>query len=429
MSRGEKICIEGQDIVITGKLNGSVSVGSTVYFTYMGDDDANPMYTTVIELQTHHKQIDYAQDTFISLKLEGGAFFDIRIGTVLYTQDIPTKVLHDIYLYTLVQVYIKEKKLNLTKAEYDQLTLTDLAELRRLFRLYGSEKNNFDICENYNQSILNTLTQHMCQRILDSKEIYVVMNKKTGEPHLFNQIIENKNHQMYITFPNILLITKAYVYMWSLFFNQEEYNVIKIDNQADKNGILKLLSDSFYLNGVCGVSIIFTDFSIDANMLVECPIHTSSFSIQEAVMNPDLERWLLLEGQLGKDSVHKQTEKMYFTYIFKELVHARFLVPIKFNREIPLPNQQGKTVIEEDTIMTIAMLGNKTLCMFTDWKRLRKHYKEEDEWQGLVVTLSEIINEFDCVINPSENTNEIYINKQIYEQCIKQQVDEYKKYS
>ena len=38
--------------------------------------------------------------------------------------------------------------------------------------------------------------------------------------------------------------------------------------------------------------------------------------------------------------------------------------------------------------------------MYTDWKRLRKHFGEE--YKGLVVTLDELVKDYDVVINPGE---------------------------
>ena len=50
--------------------------------------------------------------------------------------------------------------------------------------------------------------------------------------------------------------------------------------------------------------------------------------------------------------------------------------------------------------------------MYTDWKRLRKHFGEE--YKGLVVTLDELVKDYDVVINPGEYTIAVLMTEEFF---------------
>ncbi len=54
--------------------------------------------------------------------------------------------------------------------------------------------------------------------------------------------------------------------------------------------------------------------------------------------------------------------------------------------------------------------------MYTDWNKLRMYYKEEDGWSGMIQTIAEVIETFDCAINVTDHREAgVYIDKQTYE--------------
>lgn len=57
--------------------------------------------------------------------------------------------------------------------------------------------------------------------------------------------------------------------------------------------------------------------------------------------------------------------------------------------------------------------------MYTDWKRLRMAYKEEEGWSGLIQPISGMIEPFDCAINATPvETLGCYVDKAFYEEFI-----------
>ena len=85
--------------------------------------------------------------------------------------------------------------------------------------------------------------------------------------------------------------------------------------------------------------------------------------------------------------------------------------------------ESSETVLKKDGQMMIAFQKGKgekdAVRMYTDWKRLRMAYKEEEGWSGLIQPISGMIEPFDCAINatPVEALG-CYVDKAFYEEFI-----------
>ena len=218
-----------------------------------------------------------------------------------------------------------------------------------------------------------------------------------------------------------MLITKAYVSKFENRYNPEKFEVVKIEGE-----IKDFLGTVFYLNGACGVSILYEGFGIDAEMLVDKPDYSGVPEIQIPVTNPDLERWLLLIGQLGgcDNEDAKKICSLYLSFMFKEMAKARFLVPMKMEAQMSKPDENGKCTITEGGTMQIAVMpgkaGRDSVRMFTDWKRFRMVYPEQEGWGGMVQKVSEAIETFDCAINATEfPLAGCYLSRDSYEDNVK----------
>lgn len=416
------------DIVVVGKVHGTIKTGSAFYITNMGDDDTPISLSTVVGLEVNMSSVSIATDMFVAVRIEEGSKLNIKTGTVLFTKDITTKDVHDAYIHALGDGYISFRHMELEQADYDKMSLTDLAEIRRLYKwLIDSKKGQeTEGITAFNKQVLDTISKNMCSKILSAKELYTVINKKTGEPHMVTQTFINEDGNYVTTSPDIILITKAYLEVWKEQFSPEKFDIAKIENGEDGKGIYNFLGSAFYLNGACGVTVLFSDFSIDAGMLVEKPDYSSLPKIQIPVTNPDLERWLLLVGQLDGDKT-KDEKKIYFIFLahtFRELAKAQFIIPMKMSGEIDPPDENGKTVLKKDTQMFLATQKGKgerdAICMYTDWKRFRMVYSEADGWNGMIQPIYGMIDVYDCAINPTEySAAGCYIDKQFYEDNIK----------
>lgn len=415
------------DLVIVGKVHGIVTAGAAIYIANPGEDDAPIVLTTVEGIEINHTIVHSATDTLVGLRIARGSELNIKIGSVLFTRNVSTKDIHDAYIQALGDAYISFRQMKLEENDYANMSLTDLAELRRLYRWLIEQKKEQETEEikAFNKNVLDTIAHHMCEKILESKEIYVVMHKKTGEPFMMSRVIQRQDGYL-TTPPDIMIITKAYLEVMKNAYNPEVYDIVRIDNGEDKKGIYNFLGSTFYLNGACGVKVIYDSFSIDASMLVEKPDYGNVPKIQIPVTNPDVERWLLLLGQMGEAMTEdeKLICRIFDGHLLRELEDARFIIPMKMDAQMDPPDAEGKTVIKENSTIAFATMSGKNdrdaVMMYTDWKRLRMVYKEEDGWSGLIQPISDMIDKFDCAINSTEYIAAgCYIDKNAYETDIK----------
>jgi len=421
------------DIVVVGKVHGTIMKGSAFYITNMGDDDAPVYLSTVVGLEVDRTPVNVATDTFVAVRIDGGSKLNIKTGSVLFTRDISTKDVHNAYIYALGDGYISFRNMKLEQADYDKMSLTDLAEVRRLYKGLVDIKKEQETEEiaAFNKRIFDTIGKNMSSKILTSKELYTVINKKTGEPHMVSHTFESDDGNYITTPPDIILITKAYLEVWKQQFNPDKYDIIKIENGEDGKGIYNFLGSAFYINGACGVTVLFSDYSIDAGMLVEKPDYSNIPRISVPVTNPDLERWLLLMGQLDqpKTENEKKIYSIYLNHMIMELAKAQFIIPMKVDGEMEPPDENGNTTLKKDTTIAIATQKGKgeraAIRMYTDWKRFRMVYSEADGWSGLIQPISGMIETYDCVINDTEFSSAgCYVDKHFYEEYIKKHVIE-----
>lgn len=221
--------------------------------------------------------------------------------------------------------------------------------------------------------------------------------------------------------PDILIFPKSYKSMAEAYFSKYPYEIKEIKNGESKDGIYNFLGETFYLNGACGVKVISNDVSIASGMLVPEPNYGDLPEINIPITNPDLERWLLLMGQLGNvdDENSKLIYGLYYKFMSKELLKARLLVPIQKDGEIPPPNENGATVLDKDVKLKFPIDNGKddrqAIRMYTDWKRLRIVYDEN--WSGLIEPVKDFIDVFDVLLNMTEYYEAgIYISKDSYYQ-------------
>lgn len=309
-------------------------------------------------------------------------------------------------------------------AEFEALSITDLAEIWRLFSWFHSKREESEEQQQENRKKIDRLAAVLCQKIMHANEIYYVYNKATGEPHMFSRTVKHENGYECLP-PDILVFTKAYAEVMKLSFPEDKFEIRKIENGPDKLGIYNFLGSTFYLNGACGVGVLSEQTAINADMLIKKPDYSNVRPQDIPVTNPDVMRWMLLIGQLGKPE-NEDTEliyKLYYRFLSMEMVKANFLIPMRHEDEIPKADEEGKITLTKDTTIQFPTMdgkyGRPAVRMYTDWKRLRMCY--DDKWGGLVQPISGMIEIFDCAINATQFPQAgSYIGKEIFEEMSKQ---------
>ncbi len=410
------------DLVVVGIVKGTVKPGMAVYVSNIGDDENATLLTTVQGLEIQGKTVATATNCPVALRLQMGSRSDIKIGSVVYTRDMSGKDVHEAYINAIGNAYVAMRKLELSEKEIAVMSIADMVEAWRLFSWKQSQTVNSDsdADKEANQNKVEKLAEALIAKIFDAEEIHVVHNKRTGEPHMFSRTIDQKDGTYMCTPPDILVIPKAYAHVYAGTYSQGDYELKKIENGEDKKGIYNFLGSTFYLNGACGIDIIGPQTAIDASKLVPPPDYSNTPQINIPVTNPDLVRWMLLMGQMGRpDSPDKETIlKLYHNFFLRELNKATLLIPMKKEGEIPAPDENGKTVLKENLQIQFPTMKGKhekdAVRMFTDWKRLRMEYDES--WSGMLQPVSGMIDVFDCAINATKYPEAgCYIGKEMYE--------------
>ncbi len=397
------------DLVVTGSVKGTIHVGDAVYVSNPGEDEDSIFLTTIVGIETAPGvAAQEASDCRVGLRVEKGKLHKIKKGTVLYSRDASAADVHNAYIGALGDAYVIMKKMELSEKDIEELSITDCAEVWRLFSWFHSKtaKTDSEEVKQENKRKINVLGAALCKKILAADEIYCVYSKETGEPFLFSRTIDQKDGNYMCTPPDIMIFTNAYKTVASANFSNDRFELRKIENGESKDGIYNFLGSTFYLNGACGVSVLSEQVAINASMLVPAPDYSNVRPQNIPVTNPDLVRWMLLLGQLGKPEGDdaELIYKLYYRLMSKEMVKAKLLIPVQNDGEIPEADENGKTVLKKGVNMKFPTIDGKydkpAVRMYTDWKRLRMAYGTE--WGGLVQPIEGMIGVFDCAINVTE---------------------------
>lgn len=402
--------IDSKDLVIVGNVKGTVHVGDAVYCANQGDDEGGMFLTTILGIEINAKQpVNEAADCHVGLKLENAAEAGIKIGTVLFTREKSTSEVHDAYISALGDTYVMSKGLNLTDEELENLSVTDLSEIWRMFAwFHGKNKEHEDEDKRAdNRKKIERIAAVICKKLLVLNEIYYLYNKQTGEPHMFSRTVKREEGYL-CTPPDIMLITKAYQPVMEKYYAGDRFELRKIENGEDGKGIYNFLGSTFYLNGACGIEVNSAEVSVDASMLVPKPDYSGIPEINIPVTNPDVERWMLLIGQMNSPETEdeKLIYKLYYGFMSSEMVKAKFLIPMqKDPAQTETPDENGKVTLKKDTTINFPTMdgkyGRPAVRMFTDWKRLRMAFPDE-KWGGMIQPISGFINAMDCAINATQ---------------------------
>ena len=404
--------------LVIGKVTGTANSGDAFYIVNPGEDDEEMLLTTIDSIEINKQRVQQATNCLAAFKINiGNNKSIIRRGTIFFTKDQSMEAVHKKYVDTLGDVFILQKKLMLDDKEWAQLTIADCAEILRLAQWFNNkvqpnsiEKEKFD-----------KLIDWLCKKIINAKEIYCLMNKDTGEAHMFSRVISYPNGKYDCSSPSILVFTKSYIPAIENAFTKEKFDIKKIQNTENNKEIYNFLGNAFYLNGACNVQVCSQDVEIKREMLVRAPDYSNLPKVNIPVTNPNLVRWLLLIGQL--DKVESEKEKLvyslYYDFMCNELLKAEFLIPMKKIKDIESEDGNSNVTFSKDTTIELAMMKGKNnrlaVKMYTDWKRMSLEF-DKKEYSGIIQNIADVINKYDCAINVTEHYKAgCYVNKEMFE--------------
>ena len=412
----------GEDLVLGGSLRGTVKNGMEVLLSHFGSDEKTELKGTVKAVITQENpQAGIATNVQVILKIANLKSAGVRPGFVVYTEDVSLQDLHNAYIATLGDVFVSRKALELTEEEMDSLSITDCAEIQRLFTWFHGKslQGGSDEVKASLSAKLTRLGKAMATKILEAPSVFCVYSNMTGKPYLFSRVVNREEGQFFCTPPNIMIFTKAYYDVMAPRFENERLTVKEILNDANKKEIARFLRECFYLNGAIGVNVLSEQSGIPAAVLVDNPYGDGSKDAAKAA-NPAVNRYCLLLAQIAKPSGQEEEDiyKLYYRFLTLEMKKARFLLPVKNAGLTPVTDASGKLSLRRNSGVELPLTKGRNermaLRMYTDRRRMGDAYN--DKWDIKLLPLSAVTEEFDVVLNASnEPKGSLYISKEMFE--------------
>jgi len=417
------------DVVVFGKCNGTVKPGTTAYLTNIGVDDDEPVKASVVGLEIPKEEgweaVEEASDRFVSVMLKDAAKANIKKATVVHDMGATFKEKYDTYINALGDSIVAKADLNLSNEEMAKLSFTDLCELVRLYDLYHSDiRPDITSEEKENSKVKReALALYACSRLYGMKELYVVGSKNTGEPFMFSRskLVDGEVH---CTPPVIRILTKSYLDMYKMNYDDSVYEFYKVDNCEDKQGIKRFFQSAFYENGAWGVELLNEDILVKAEIVADADSRKKREEVR--IANPNLVRWMLLMGQMPAPETDeaKRIYQTYFKFFSDELPKAQLILPVQ--------NDDGSVTKDANRGMNVKKKMRPAISeaintgvrdavkLFTDFRRLGMVF-DNTEWTAVVTNMNGVIGRYDVIINPTRFVRaSSFVSQEMYAMMTKQ---------
>lgn len=438
----------GKGLFYAGTVKGTVNVGDEICIVNPGDyeisfddvitfDTPNVVKAKIakIEVGSEKSSVESVTDSKASIVFDEDMEYYIRTGTVFCSSGSKGEIVRQAYCDGLGNGLIGFAHMNVSDGVYARMSLNDMAEVARMFLGLISRDPAFQSPEMKDEitSKIGKLGTNMSKCIVNEDVIYTLYSKRTGEPKLFTRCFDGPNNTIRIDPPFICIFTEqTYKSVSNAYKDDTAYELRKIENGKDRNGIKKFLDTTFYLNGATGLCVNYIGLTIAAGNIIPPPNYDGVPAIQIPVTNPMVESLILLVGQFEKveTEAEKKEYSAYSNMMFRELAKARFIAPIKIEGDVEHKDNIEAVFKENTTISFVVMdgkYGRPALKVFTDWQKMvEAGFKPEDGWSGNVMRLDQILDAQDCVINATSSmypTSGIYIGREMFDTQIKQYIE------
>lgn len=396
------------DLIIEGLVQGTLKVGDELVVTKISCLSKTPVKTVITSIYVNEEEVQEASEKVVKVTVKDGDKLGIYKGTVLHSENVTDTQVYYTYRFAMDIAFVKQQDGILTEEDREKLAASDISEIWSLYWKAHLEdfKRVKEIelkVDQRRRDFFNLIREKLF--LLD--DLYVIYSTITNEPHLFATASLDGNKGMTVSHSWVYLIPSSYMhYRKEIYKKEERYDFKRIENGPEKEGIRNFLRDLFIYDGVESILYFTEDTLIFAKELMDLPNYEGVDEAEIPVTNPDLMKFLHLSSQSNgiEDKEQKQIGNAYF-YIFARFTKtAKFIAPMRLHGYDQLLEDNPQTVIEPNIPFNLAIQQGKTkekaVQVYTDWKRLRKHFGEE--YKGLVVTLDELIKDYDVVINPGE---------------------------
>ena len=408
------------DLMIVGFVKGTIKVGDEIVVTKMSCVTETPVKTNVLSLEVPEGEVQEASDTMVMARVQDGAKLDIYKGTVLHSENAPDAQRYNAYITALGIAFVNEQDGILTEEDREKLSASDISEIWSLY--WKAHLEEFEKVKEIKMKVdqrrrdfFNLIREKLF--LLD--DIYIIYSTITNEPHLFATASLDGNNGLTVSHSWVYLIPSSYMhYRKEIYKKDERFDFKRIENGPEKEGIRNFLRDLFIYDGVESILYFTEDTLIFAKELMDLPNYEGVDEAEIPVTNPDLMKFLHLSSQSDgiEDKEQKNIGKAYFYMLARFAKTAKFIAPMQLHGYDQLLEDNPQTAIEPNIPFNLAIRPGKTkekaVQVYTDWKRLRKHFG--GEYKGLVVTLDELVKDYDVVINPGEYPIAVFMTEEFF---------------
>ena len=393
------------DLGTVGIVKGTIQRNDSIYIRNYGDDDDEIVTSSIFAMDIDHKDAQTATDCFVALRVKEGLKENIKPGSVFFSsEDITDDEIREAYIDAIAGSYVGKRDLEIYDSELKKMSLTDCSEAWRIFcRVHEKDEDVDDAKIKEFRRKIGVMANAMAKKVLAADEIYYVKSKLTNEPYMFSKT-SNRNGEYIFSPPEIHIFTTPYK-KYGDDYPEDKYEIVKVENGDDGEGIKRFLTDTLYLNGALGVRVNYEIVAISAETFFKNPYNPELKENANVVTNPELVRWMLLRSQIGQAETddQKMIAQLYFRFFAYALVKARFLIPGQ-----PVDPNEAPTRTEGDAIeskikfpIMVGGEGEKNvLFLYTDAKRMFMNY--DRSFGGFIQTLDNFIDKFDCAINSAK---------------------------
>ena len=427
----ESICILGvtnvigvddnaTDLIVEGFVQGTIKVGDELVVTKISCLSKTPVKTVISSIYGDEEEVQEASEKVVKVKVKDGNKLGIYKGTMLHSETVTYTQVYHAYRFTMDIAFVRQQDGILTEEDREKLAASDISEIWSLywkahFEEFEKVKEIKMKVDQRRRDFFNLIREKLF--LLD--DIYVLYSPITNEPYVFARASLDGNKGMTVSHSWVTLIPSSYMhYSKEIYKKDGRFDFKRIENGPKKEGIRNFLRDLFIYDGVESILYLTEDTLIFAKELMDLPNYEGVDEAEIPVTNPDLMKFLHLSSQLDgiEDKEQKNIGKAYF-YLFARFTKtAKFIAPMRLHGYDQLLEDNPQTDTEPNIPFNLAIRPGKTkekaVQVYTDWKRLRKHFGEE--YKGLVVTLDELVKDYDVVINPGEYPIAVFMTEEFF---------------
>lgn len=406
------------DVMVIGSLRGTINKGNKIAISHPGTTNEVLGSETVLAVGLEEGYVDYASNAHVVLRIENAKKYSIRAGFVLHSQEAGSTEIHNAYIAALGDTYVSRKDLQIEEDEFEKLTLTDCAEIFRLYTWFHGKalQSGEPEIRKILQEKLQKFTEGMADKLKAEEVIYCPYSRITNAPYFFSRLAKQGEDKYACSPPSVLIFTKAYYESMASQFDEERFEIKEIVN-TDQKGISRFIREVICNDGATGICVLSEQTGIAANLLVT-PQELKATTEYATYSNPAVQRYILLLEQIGKPNTPDEeiSYKLFYGYLAQELRKAKLLVPYRAGKKLPQPVKEGKMPLGKDTKVAFSTIqgkgGSTAVCMYTDRSRL----KDAQGSEYMLCSVAGLIGTFDCVINlTAEGKSGCYVNKEMFE--------------